>query len=355
MTESHRAKRRVRRQRSQREREIPKVRDLCRGVESVDSPRRSRARIGMTLTVSLPLAIVALEVGLSGAFNSPRDIDVPSSVSPPAAVRITARVAGHPASPGDVIVLDVAASSPLEQARVDVFDHLIPMWSTGDRSRWEALIGIDVETRPGRYPAIVRGLSVGGEPTTTHVTLTVTRKVFGTRRLLVDPRFSEPPASEMPRIEREAQRLNALFSAVTGARYWNWPFEAPVAARASSPFGVRSVFNGVPRSRHNGVDFASLPGAPVHAPAGGRVALAEPLYFTGTTVIIDHGQGLYSLLAHLERAVVQSDDSVARGDVIGFVGATGRATGPHLHWSVRLQGARVDPLSLVSLQRPLAQ
>jgi murein DD-endopeptidase MepM/ murein hydrolase activator NlpD len=298
--------------------------------------------------------LFALEVGLSGAFNGSRDIDAPSSVPPPPAVKITARVAGGPADPGEVIVLDVAASSPLERAHVDVFDHLVPMWSTGDLSRWEALIGVDVETRPGRYPVIVRGLSASGEPTTTHVTLTVTRKVFGTRRLLVDPRFSEPPASEMPRIEREAQRLNALLSATTGARYWNWPFEAPVAAPASSPFGVRSVFNGVPRSRHNGVDFASLAGAPVHAPAGGRVALAEPLYFTGNTVIIDHGQGLYSLLAHLERAVVQRDDPVARGDVIGFVGATGRATGPHLHWSVRLQGARVDPLSLVSLKRPLA-
>jgi murein DD-endopeptidase MepM/ murein hydrolase activator NlpD len=297
--------------------------------------------------------LVALEVELLGGLGTPRGVGAPAS-----ALRlpeVSVRVAERAASPGDVIVLDAVASSPLEEARVDVFDHVIPMWSTGDPSRWEALVGVDVETRPGRYPAIVRGLSARGEPTaTTHVALTVTRKVFGTRRPRVDPRFSEPPASEMPRIEREARRLNALFSAATAARYWNWPFEAPVADPPSSPFGVRSVFNGVPRSRHNGVDFGSPRGTPVHAPAAGRVALAEPLYFTGNTVIIDHGQGLYSLLAHLERAVVHSDDSVVRGDVIGFVGATGRATGPHLHWSVRLQGARVDPLSLSRLKRPFA-
>ena len=174
-------------------------------------------------------------------------------------------------------------------------------------------------------------------------------------RLLVEPKFSEPPASERARIAAEARRLGALFSASAAERYWRPPFQAPVGARASSPFGVRSVFNGQPRSRHNGVDFASPAGDPVHEPGAGRVVLAEPLYFTGNTVIIDHGQGLYSLLAHLERMVVKSDDVVARNDIVGYVGATGRATGPHLHWTVRLQGARVDPLLLVSRTRALSQ
>jgi murein DD-endopeptidase MepM/ murein hydrolase activator NlpD len=319
--------------------------------------------VGALLTVEPNLTVIglcrcasiaALGIGLSSALATPRNIGAPLSISTPPTVGLTVRVAARTASPGDVSVLSVVASGPLEQARVDVFDHLVPMWSTGDHLRWLALIGVDVETRPGRYPVIVRGLSTTGEPTIARAALAVTSKVFGTRRLLVDPKFSEPPASEMLRIEREARRLAAVFSAASGERYWNTPFEPPVAAPASSPFGVRSVFNDVLRSRHNGVDFASAAGAPVRAPGSGRVALVEALYFTGNTVIIDHGQGLYSLLAHLERALVRDGESLARGDVLGYVGATGRATGPHLHWSVRLQGARVDPLLLVRRTRVVA-
>jgi murein DD-endopeptidase MepM/ murein hydrolase activator NlpD len=299
--------------------------------------------------------VAALEIGAATAFITPRRIAAQESTPPPGAVSVTVRVATRTARPGEVAVLNAVASEPLEEARVDVFDHVTPMWSAGNPSRWTALIGVDVETPPGRYPVTVRGLSTGGAPTVTKAFLTVTSKIFGTRRLLVDPRFSEPPASERPRIVREARRVAAIFSGASGARYWDPPFEAPVRAPTSSPFGVRSVFNGQLRGRHNGVDFASSSGTPVHAPAGGRVALAEALYFTGNTLIIDHGQGLYSLLAHLERAVVADGASLAPGDVIGFVGATGRATGPHLHWSVRLQGARVDPLSLVTRTRALVR
>ena len=298
--------------------------------------------------------IVALELGLSCVLANPVGTAAAAlRRSPDTAPAL--RIQAHPSAPGDVILLTVIASRPLDAARVDVFDHVVPMWSNGGAARWVTVIGVDVETKPGRYPLIVRGLAATGEPVTVGGTLTVMSKVFGTRRLLVEPKFSEPPASERARIAAEARRLGALFSASAAERYWRPPFQAPVGARASSPFGVRSVFNGQPRSRHNGVDFASAAGDPVHAPGAGRIVLAEPLYFTGNTVIIDHGQGLYSLLAHLARMVVKSDDVVARNDIVGYVGATGRATGPHLHWTVRLQGARVDPLLLVSRTRALSR
>ena len=298
--------------------------------------------------------IVVVEVGLSCVLASPASTGAAALRRPPETAPAL-RVQARPSAPGDVIVLTVIASRPLDASRVDVFDHVVPMWSTASATRWVTVIGVDVETKPGRYPLTVRGLATTGEPVTVGGTLTVTSKAFGTRRLLVEPKFSEPPASERARIAAEARRLGALFSASAAERYWRPPFQAPVGARASSPFGVRSVFNGQPRSRHNGVDFASPAGDPVHAPGAGRVVLAEPLYFTGNTVLIDHGQGLYSLLAHLSRMVVKSDDVVARNDIVGYVGATGRATGPHLHWTVRLQGARVDPLLLVSRTRALSR
>jgi murein DD-endopeptidase MepM/ murein hydrolase activator NlpD len=120
-----------------------------------------------------------------------------------------------------------------------------------------------------------------------------------------------------------------------------------VPDEANSSFGTRSIYNGQPRSPHSGADFLSPAGRPVKAPNAGRIVLAASQYFTGNTVIIDHGLGLFSLLAHLSEIDVELGDTVAPGDVVGKVGATGRVTGPHLHWTVRVNNARVDPLSLL--------
>ena len=128
-------------------------------------------------------------------------------------------------------------------------------------------------------------------------------------------------------------------------------FLLPVAEPPTSSFGTRSVFNGQPRSPHTGTDFLSPSGTPIHAANHGVVALAEPLYFTGNTVIIDYGDGLYSLFAHMSEIRARVGDILEPETVVGLVGATGRVTGPHLHWGVRLQGANVDPLSLVAATR----
>jgi len=122
-----------------------------------------------------------------------------------------------------------------------------------------------------------------------------------------------------------------------------------VAEPANSAFGTRSVFNGQPRSAHGGADFLSPAGTPIHAPNAGRIVLARDLYFSGNTVVIDHGLGLFSMLAHLSAIDVHEGDGVTADQRIGLVGATGRVTGPHLHWAVRAGGARVDPLSLLAV------
>jgi murein DD-endopeptidase MepM/ murein hydrolase activator NlpD len=183
------------------------------------------------------------------------------------------------------------------------------------------------------------------------VTLQVEPAAFVERTLTVAPRFVDPPASARPRIEREAKRLHAIYETVSADRTPG-PFVAPVPQRRSSPFGARSIFNGVPRERHGGLDFASPAGTVIRAPAAGKVVLVAPLYFTGNTVVIDHGRGLYSVLAHLQRATVRQGQVVLQGARLGTVGMTGRATGPHLHWTVRLGGTRIDPAAVLDVLGP---
>lgn len=117
---------------------------------------------------------------------------------------------------------------------------------------------------------------------------------------------------------------------------------------ANSAFGTRSIFNGKPRNAHGGADFLSPSGTIVHAPNAGRIVVARSLYYSGNTVIIDHGLGVFSMLAHLSRIDVKEGDLIIANQTLGLVGATGRVTGPHLHWAVRAGNARVDPLSLLA-------
>ena len=197
--------------------------------------------------------------------------------------------------------------------------------STSKRHRAPAAFGL-VAHRPGAADlAAVHAFTV--EP-----------KQWRTRRLTVARRFVTPPGSALPRIREETALLNALFRVTRPEQSWSGAFTRPVDGVAVSGFGVRSVLNGQPRGPHNGADFAAGTGTPIHAPGAGVVAYAREFYYSGNTVILDHGLGLYSTMAHLSAFDVQEGARVERGALLGKVGATGRVTGPHLHWSVRLLG-----------------
>ena len=248
--------------------------------------------------------------------------------------------------PGEVALVSVSGLAPATSGTVRVFGRAFPLYSTAGEPH-RALVGIDLDVRPGHYTATIDVDASPRDRRGATAPLIVRPKTFPTRRLTVEPRFVDPPATEAARIASEAKRLSALWTS-TAPRGWNGPFEAPVPEAANSAFGSRSVFNGQARSPHGGADFGSPSGRQIAAPGGGMVVLVGDLYFTGLTVVIDHGLGLISLFAHLSAFDVREGQSVARGDPIGLVGATGRVTGPHLHWTVRLRGARVDPLSLIA-------
>ena len=260
----------------------------------------------------------------------------------PATPQITAR--SRSVQPGEIVVLSIAVPESATHVRVRAFDRDAVSYPDGERT-WRALVGIDLDVKPGTYPVTVDA-GAGAHAT---YQLVVKPRAFRTRRLTVNEAFVTPPPSEQGRIDREAALLTGVWNAPAPERLWTDHFVRPVPHEANSAFGTRSIFNGKPRNAHGGADFLSPAGTPIHAPNAGRVAVARNLYYSGNTVIIDHGLGLFSMLAHMSAIDVHEGDLVVAGQVLGRVGATGRVTGPHLHWAVRVGGSRVDPLSLLAL------
>jgi len=247
--------------------------------------------------------------------------------------------------PGELVVVSLRLDADASAVKIRLFDRATDAYRLGP-GRWEALVGIDLDQPPGEYVLAAEaddGRAVGER------SLTVAPRTFAVRTLRVNPDFVNPPASTVARIEEESRFLQALYDNPAAERLWEAPFHRPVPHRANSRFGVRSVFNGEMRNPHAGTDFLSPAGTRIRAPNAGRVVAARDLYFSGRTVIIDHGLGLFSQLAHMSRIDVAEGDMVKSGQVVGLVGATGRVTGAHLHWGLRAGTARVDALSLLAL------
>ena len=251
--------------------------------------------------------------------------------------------------PGEPVLLTITSDRPLSLVKVTAFHVDTPAFVADPENPriWRALIGIDLDVAPGVYTVHVSATSDQG-PAAADLQLRVLAKKFPTRRLSVDDAFVNPPESARARIDAESKETAAIFATSAPSRLWT-TFVRPVTQPANSAFGTRSVFNGQPRNAHSGADFLSPAGTPVKAAGAGRVMLAKNLYYSGNTVIIDHGLGVFSLFAHLSRIDVAAGDTVTENQIVGLVGATGRVTGPHLHWTVRVAGARVDPLGVLAV------
>lgn len=266
-----------------------------------------------------------------------------ASALPDIAITLQARAQ----QPGELLLVTLTTDAHATDMRVRAFGQLAPVFETAPRE-WQALVGIDIDQRPGVY-SLVAEAQVNGALVSGRHELRIRPKRFPTRRLLVAPAFVDPPPSMAERIARETALMTDVYAHSSLERLWRGPFVRPVSDPANSRFGTRSIFNGKTRSPHAGTDFLSAAGTPVRAPNGGRVALARELYFSGNTVVVDHGLGVFSLLAHLSRIDVKDGQEIAAGERVGLVGATGRVTGPHLHWALRVAAARIDPLSVLEL------
>jgi len=252
--------------------------------------------------------------------------------------------------PGEAVLLTFTASSgSLTSVRGTAFGQPFMAYPGDPAGAWHALVGIDLSARPGAAEVEAEARLADGTSLVARLPLKVGPKTFATRKLTVAPEFVTPPPAEQERIDRERLLLNRILSSLSPRHLWSDGFMRPVDGEVISVFGVRSVFNGEARAPHRGIDFRGAAGTPIRAPARGVVVLAEPLYFSGSTVILDHGLGVFSMLAHLSRIDVKPGSLVVRGDVVGAVGATGRVTGPHLHWTLRIGPAAVDPLSVLAI------
>jgi hypothetical protein len=236
-----------------------------------------------------------------------------------------------------------------------------------DGHAWYALAGVDVKAAAG--PSTLRITAhtatgaaqaggtppVGDPPPAGNHLIDLSRTVqilpahYLTSTLTVAPKFVEPGPDELTRIKAEVELKSKLFAASAAEPLWSGDFRAPVHAPPTDSFGTRRTFNGELASVHEGMDFRAATGTPVRAGNSGVVVLAQPLYYEGNCVVIDHGLGLYTISMHLSRIDVHAGDRVIAGQLIGLSGATGRVTGPHLHWAVRWQSAYLDPAKLLRL------
>jgi murein DD-endopeptidase MepM/ murein hydrolase activator NlpD len=294
--------------------------------------RISRAK-WLVLGAALMAAIApAAEVRANGAAESSA-----VTLTPPIVV------AGSP----ELIRVNAPAATRLDG---DWMGKKLEFFRGRDQRTWYALAGVDVESAVGASALKLVEHDAGGDVIDLSRTVEVEAAHYRTGTLTVEPRFVAPPEDEADRIKAEMELKANVFAASATEPLWTGNFRAPVTAAPTDSFGTRRMFNGTLASVHKGMDFRAAMGTPVRAGNSGMVVLARPLYFEGNCVVIDHGLGLFTVSMHLSRIDVKEGQRVRLGERIGLSGATGRVTGPHLHWAVRWQDAYLDPAKLLRMK-----
>ena len=254
------------------------------------------------------------------------------------------RMLNHPV-PGGVAVVPLGDAS--QMPRVYHNDNRVMVLRDSD-GQWIAVVGIDLKAAAGRQV-----LKVDGAPGLKEPAFVVGSKSYKEQHIKLKNKSQVNPDPEQTRrYEREYKEQIAAYASFREIIPSNVMLDKPVDGRLSSPFGLRRFFNGEERNAHSGLDFAVGLGTPVKAPADGVVTIVADYFFNGKTVFVDHGQGFITMYCHLSSFQVKVGDTVTRGQSIGKVGATGRATGPHLHWNVSLNNARVDPSIFLNAFKP---
>jgi murein DD-endopeptidase MepM/ murein hydrolase activator NlpD len=271
---------------------------------------------------------IVLIIALAGmpllAFASPRIIVQPKKIGP-----------------GDIATVVVKnAAGPVEGRFLGKQVYFNPV-----KKSFQAIIGIDLNQKPGRYP-----LEVVINRKKFLKRIRIVKKKYPVQKLTLPEDMVVLSPENEARADREQQKLAAIWP-VDSPRVWSGDFINPLPGKEiGTRFGLRRIINNIPQNPHSGIDVSADEGEPVLAPNNAVVALVDDQFFSGNSVILDHGQGIFTMFFHLSKINVQDGQAVQKGETIALVGQTGRATGAHLHWGVRIQGAKVDPLELIHLK-----
>ena len=242
--------------------------------------------------------------------------------------------------PGGLAIIELAQSDKAPDVTFN--NKKVLVTRENDQSPWQAWVGLSQKQSLGTTSILVNGRIKSFE---------VQDFIYPEQHLTVSKNYVSPSAAELQRIRNESAKMTEVYTSFSSRSIPQgmiWPLRGP----QSSPFGVKRFFNGEERAPHSGVDIAAPTGTPIQAPAAGKVVLTGDFFFNGKSVFIDHGQGLISMLCHLDSIDIEQGREVLAGDLVGKVGATGRATGPHLHWTVSLNNARIEPRLLLSAKQP---
>ena len=247
--------------------------------------------------------------------------------------------------PGGVAVIDLGPAANAPRAHYQDNPVLV---IHEDGQRWIAIVGLPLSTKPGTQQIAVQNSQ--GRQT---LSFEVGSKHYQEQRISIKNKQQvNPNQANLKRINRELAEQTRAYRQFSPRQPSNLLLDKPVNGPLSSPFGLRRFFNGEERNPHSGLDFAASRGTLIKAPAAGKVILLGDYFFNGKTVFVDHGQGLISMFCHLSEIGVKLGDELPRGGILGKVGATGRATGPHLHWNVSLNDARIDPAIFIGAFKP---
>ena len=252
---------------------------------------------------------------------------------------------------GEVLLVNVSDKNGINTISGTMFNKPVHFYKNSAGKKYTALVGIDMETKPDSYKLNLNIEDINGKEITKEYRFRIKSADFGTQKLTLPPSKVTLDEETLKTVEIEKEKIGKVWEIFMEGRLWEGNFIQPVAGEMSDNFGLRRIINGEQKSPHTGVDIDAPEGTPVQASNSGRAIFTDDQFFSGRTLIIDHGLGLFTMYFHLSEILVTDMANVKKGEVIAKVGKTGRATGPHLHWGVRLNGARINPLSLLSLNK----